>query len=305
MRTDKYLIIRKASVLDMNEIVKMAFVYHKEDPKFQDIASNPLKSFLYKMFGPLYVWLKFESFKAVVSDRTAGYIMLKYRKFSVHIWDLAVHSEFRGKGIGKSLMNFAEENAKSKRQYLTLAVLEDNTVALRLYQKLGYMNLQFSPISFRIKKIPTRLRSTNTIRLESISGEEALSYRNAHLLDVVEAVSGPDGREIVQRLYLSDKPKKRINRFKIVTSNKEAGYVSVEQRKDLTSIFFILHPDFWSTNTEMEVVNGIIEYASRLFGRQVEIQVMQAYEKSLRSSFKKTGVTFDRVVPRLGLVKKL
>ncbi len=298
--------IEKASIFDMNKIVKMAFSYHREDPKVQEILSNPVKSFFYRMLGPLYVWLKCESFKAVVSGRMVGYILLRrVHKFSIHIWDIVVRPEFRGKGIGTSLMKFAEKKVKGKYQYLTLAVMENNTVALRLYQKLGYKNLQDSAICFRITEIPTRMRGRNTIKLESISGEEAVSCRNTIRLDVVEAVSGSDGREMVQSLYLSDKLKRGIDRFKIVASNREAGYVSVEHKKDLTSIFFILHQDFWGTNTEEEIIDTIIEYVSKLSKDQIEIWIMQAYEKSLESSFKKIGLIFDRVVPRLGLFKKL
>lgn len=237
--------IEKASIFDMNKIVKMAFSYHREDPKFQEILSNPVKSFFYRMLGPLYVWLKCESLKAVVSGRMVGYVLLRrVHKFSIHIWDIVVHPELRGKGVGTSLMKFAEKKAKGKYQYLTLAVVENNTGALRLYQKLGYRNLQDAAICFRITEIPTRMRGWNTIKLESISGEEAVSCRNTIRLDVVETVSGSDGREMVQSLYLSDKLKRGIDRFKIVASNKEAGYVSVEHKKRFNVNFLFIAPRF-------------------------------------------------------------
>lgn len=191
--------IEKTSFFDMNKIVKMAFSHHREDPKFQEILSNPVKLFFYRLFGPLYVWLKFESFKAVISARTVGYILLRHQvhgKSSMHIWDIVVHPEFRGKGIGTSLMIFAEKIAEGKYQYLTLAVMESNTGALRLYQKLGYGNLLDSPICFRIRKIPSRTSGWDTIKLEYISGDESLSCRNAHLSTVVQAVSGFDGHKI-------------------------------------------------------------------------------------------------------------
>lgn len=300
--------IEKASIFDMNKIVKMAFSYHREDPKFQEILSNPVKSFIYRVFGPFYVRLKCESYKAVISGRMVGYILLRQQvhgKFSIHIWDIVVHPEFRGKGIGTSLMKFAEKIAENKYQYLTLVVTENNTAALSLYQKLGYRNLQDSPIRFRIMEIPTKKRSWHTIRLESISGEEAVSWRNTIRLEVVESMSGSDGNEMIQSLYLSEKLKKGIDRFRIVATNEEAGYVSIEHKKDLTSIFFLLHPDYWGTITEAKIIDTIIEYVAESSKDQIEIWVMQAYEKSFKSSVNNIGLLFDRVVPRLGLVKKL
>lgn len=300
--------IEKASIFDMNKIVRMAFIYHREDPKFQEILSNPVKSFFYRIFGPLYVRLKCESFKAVVSGKMVGYILLRHQvhgKSSIHIWDIVVHPDFRCKGVGTSLMKTAEKIAESKYRYLTLAVVENNTVALRLYQKLGYRNLQISATCFRIMEASTRKRSWSTIKLKPISGEEAISCRNTIRLDVVEAASGSDGREIAQSFYLSEKLKRGIDRFRIGVFNREAGYISVEHKKDLMSIFFLLHPNLWGTNTEVRIVETIIEYVSKLSKGQIEIWVMQAYEKSFERSLKKIGLLFDKVTPRLGLVKKL
>lgn len=291
----------------MNTIVKMAFLCHKEDPKFQEILSNPMKSFLHRIFGPLYIRLKFESFKAVVSGRIVGYTLLKYQvhgRFSIHIWDVAVHPEFRGKGVGTSLMKAAEKIAENRYQYLTLAVMENNTTALGLYQKLGYKNL-YSEICFRITRIPTRMNVWNTIKLESISGEEALSCRSKYLSAVVEAVSGSYGCEMFQSVYSSSKLEGGIDRFRIVTSGKEAGYVSVKLEKDLASIFLILHPDFWHTSSEVGVIETIIDRVAKRQKDQIELCAMQGYEKSLTLVLNEMGYMPERIISRLGLIKKL
>jgi GNAT superfamily N-acetyltransferase len=300
--------IEKTSFVDMNKIVKMTSSYHGEDPKFQEILSNPVKLFFYRLFGPLYVWLKFESYKAVVSAKAVGYMLLKHQvhgKSSMHIWDIAVNPEFRGIGIGTSLMMFAEKIAEGKYQYLTLAVMENNTGALKLYQKLGYRNLLDSPICFRIRKIPSRTSSWNTIKLESISGYESLSCRNAHLSTVVQAVSGFDGQKIYRSLYLLGKLQRGIDRFKIVISSKEAGYISVGHKKNPIPVFFVLHPDFWETEAEVEVIKKIMGNLARASKDQIEMCVMQAYEKSFTKALDKMDCVSERMIGRLGLVKKL
>jgi GNAT superfamily N-acetyltransferase len=298
--------IEKASIFDMNTIVKMASVYHKEDPIFRGMLSNPAKIFFYKVFGPFYIRLRFESFKAVVSGKIVGYMLLKHQvhsRLSTTIWDVAVDPDFRGKGVGTSLMKTAEKNTQKRYQYITLAVMEDNTTALRLYQKLGYSNL--SETCFVIMEIPTRVKVENNVELEPISGKEAVSCRSKHSLAVVEAVSGSDGREAYQSVYLSNKLERGIDRFRIVTSGKEVGYVSLRLKKGLASVFLILHPDFWHTNSEVEVIERIMDHVAKKRKDRTELCVMQGYERSLESTLTEMGYISERIIGRIGLIKKL
>ena len=56
-----------------------------------------------------------------------------------HISDIVVAPEGEGRGVGKALMNFAEEWAKgSGFKWLTLNVFSRNDRARKLYEKLGY-----------------------------------------------------------------------------------------------------------------------------------------------------------------------
>jgi ribosomal protein S18 acetylase RimI-like enzyme len=59
----------------------------------------------------------------------------------LYIHDLIVHSDFRGKGFGRKLMEKLIEISK-ERDYckITLEVREDNKSALDLYQSLGFMD---------------------------------------------------------------------------------------------------------------------------------------------------------------------
>lgn len=56
-----------------------------------------------------------------------------------HISDIVVTSEGEGRGVGKALMNAAEEWAKgNKFKWLTLSVFPHNDKARKLYEKIGY-----------------------------------------------------------------------------------------------------------------------------------------------------------------------
>ena len=57
-----------------------------------------------------------------------------------HVSALAVARTFRRHGIASNLMSFFETQCKSKRlPYIDLFVRPSNTVAIKMYQRLGYV----------------------------------------------------------------------------------------------------------------------------------------------------------------------
>lgn len=62
---------------------------------------------------------------------------------SFYICGVALFSEYRGLGIGTELMQLAEQQAKIRKfNTLSLVVFEENADAVRLYEKLGYKEVQ-------------------------------------------------------------------------------------------------------------------------------------------------------------------
>lgn len=77
---------------------------------------------------------------AKVNDRPVGYIGIWLVAGEGHITNVAVHPDFRGKGVGNRLLTAAEELAVARgHRRLTLEVRTSNDVAQRLYRKLGYI----------------------------------------------------------------------------------------------------------------------------------------------------------------------
>lgn len=55
------------------------------------------------------------------------------------IWDVVVEHEHRGRGYGRQAMQLAEAHAQAAgARSLGLSVFGHNTVALRLYESVGY-----------------------------------------------------------------------------------------------------------------------------------------------------------------------
>ena len=69
----------------------------------------------------------------------AGFVTLGEKKSRAEIGIIAVDNNYRGKGIGKSLM-FAAENWFAGKKYNEIRVVTqgDNLPACRLYESCGY-----------------------------------------------------------------------------------------------------------------------------------------------------------------------
>lgn len=71
----------------------------------------------------------------------------------LNIHDLIVDNDFRGQGVGATLLSKVEERAKNKGAgRITLEVRDDNLKAKCLYDKFNIKSLE-NPMEFRMKKL--------------------------------------------------------------------------------------------------------------------------------------------------------
>ncbi len=73
-----------------------------------------------------------------------GKIMLARLPSSVHIVDFILAPQWRGRGIGRSILTALKVQAEAKSCTLSLQVDRQNINAKRLYQKLGFVISSFS-----------------------------------------------------------------------------------------------------------------------------------------------------------------
>jgi ribosomal-protein-alanine N-acetyltransferase len=72
-------------------------------------------------------------------SRVIGYLGIRLRGPGTHISTIAVHPDWRGKGLGELLLLTAiEQSARMGRGVMTLEVRPSNQIAQRLYQKYGF-----------------------------------------------------------------------------------------------------------------------------------------------------------------------
>ena len=73
------------------------------------------------------------------SDKVIGYMIYWHIREDVQVNNIAVHPDFRGKGIGEALMRHVIDKVrKNGATFMTLEVRPSNAAAVTLYQKLGF-----------------------------------------------------------------------------------------------------------------------------------------------------------------------
>ena len=94
-------------------------------------SADGLKSELDNNFARFYV--------AFSGEKIAGYIGSHNVLGEVYITNVAVFSEFRRNGIGKTLVEFlVNEMKKENADFVTLEVRKSNLNAISLYEKCGF-----------------------------------------------------------------------------------------------------------------------------------------------------------------------
>lgn len=135
--------IRTATAEDMDDVLRLIteLAHYEKEPDAVKITAETLRQM---GFGPSPL---FHCFVAQENEKIVG-MALVYFRFStwvgqsLHLEDLVVAQEHRGKGIGSALYNQVMRYAKSKNvNRVEWVVLDWNTPAVVFYKKSGALLL--------------------------------------------------------------------------------------------------------------------------------------------------------------------
>jgi len=157
------------------------------------------------LFGPLF-WLlsamrmpladTFGGFVWMEKGRIAGNVTVHRRYSEKKGWfvsNLAVHPEYRRRGIARGLVTAGVQMARQKRaRRISLEVRADNFAARRLYQELGFTEVD-SVSSLKLDPVVT----PSPVALEGYTIEIVKPAQWKELLRLAEEALSPEAREMI------------------------------------------------------------------------------------------------------------
>jgi len=106
---------------------------------------DPLPSALAERPSAFTVLAFIDDTPAGLANCFEGFSTFKCRPL-VNIHDIAVASEFRGRGLSQRLLDAVEQEARRRGACkLTLEVLSGNAVAKKAYRRFGFAGYEFDP----------------------------------------------------------------------------------------------------------------------------------------------------------------
>ena len=76
---------------------------------------------------------------AIYKDgQLAGFYWTEHREDTLHLHGLILKPEFRGQGIGTTVLNRLSDDCHGRLDRIELGVYQDNAGAIRLYKRMGF-----------------------------------------------------------------------------------------------------------------------------------------------------------------------
>lgn len=118
--------MREADLAEVRTIETLSFSNPWSDNTFRGEIQNTSISF------PMVVVEK-------PGDRVVGYIIYWHIREDVQVNNVAVHPDFRGRGIGEALVRHVIEKVRANgATFITLEVRSSNAAAVALYRSLAF-----------------------------------------------------------------------------------------------------------------------------------------------------------------------
>jgi ribosomal-protein-alanine N-acetyltransferase len=127
----------------------MRKIGHRDTEDLHQIDSlcfPPERAFTEGYFLLLFFYENAHGWALEEDGRIIAFILLTSRQNRFNVATIDVHPEYRRRGLGAALLEFAETQAKeSGATAVTLQVETTNTSAIRLYHRLGYEKMRKLP----------------------------------------------------------------------------------------------------------------------------------------------------------------
>ncbi|NDJ52419.1 MAG: GNAT family N-acetyltransferase [Chloroflexi bacterium] len=183
----------------------------ERDLSFQEFLELPIAGqHMMQYVGlPIYYHLVNAGYAARLEDKLAGWLFVRGRGPLLYVDTLAVHPDFRRRGLGRVLLTFAETQARRLgRAWLGLTVTSANTPAVQLYESLGFERAHFqiyvrkSTPQGEVSSVARRLPGPRAWRLSQRLTRREHEQDGRFPLDVVRQFAHFEGHTWIGRFWV-------------------------------------------------------------------------------------------------------
>jgi ribosomal protein S18 acetylase RimI-like enzyme len=222
------------------------------------LASRPFLRLIVRLIlMPPFLHLASSGYGAFIDEQFVGWLYLSFRRRAQYISVLAVHPEWRRRGVGRALLAFAEGQARAlRRRWLGLGVTVRNAPAISLYESMGFRRSHWRIYQRQSGAIiPVR---SEAVRLHRLVGPTA--WRAHQRITSADLEAGdPWGVEIISRFLLGDPVRWLGRRWLAQTEGKPEAYISLRGPRTHPSLFLAAPKHWWGTSEELEAIKGALD----------------------------------------------
>lgn len=213
---------------------------------------------------PLYFHLGSVGYGAFQGQRLAGMLNLRGWRGSLHVDGLAVHPDFRRRGVGRALLQLAEREArKLNRRWLSLRVTVANEAAVKLYKSEGYCPAHHRTLVLETSALAANLNGQSGLRPLAGPGAQVAFLRHVRQ-DI--ATGDAWAAEILPRQMASRPASLGKRRWLWREDGRDVGYLSVRASR----VFLAARPGTWGGDSERALLAGV---AKRLPAKSERVEL--------------------------------
>jgi ribosomal protein S18 acetylase RimI-like enzyme len=195
---------------------------------------------------PLYYHYGTSGYGMFVGEAQVGWLYLRGRQQVVYIDALAVHPDWRGRGVDGELLHFAERQMRElRREWLGLTVALDDEAALHFYESQGYHREHWRIMRSGSDRaiLP---QPGGAIHLRPVVGMAA--GRAYHRFAQIDLAAGEALDAAVQPSLLNHNPHWRPGHdWLVVYEGKSIAYLNKHGTHAHPAIFLACDPAWWGS----------------------------------------------------------
>jgi ribosomal protein S18 acetylase RimI-like enzyme len=203
---------------------------------------------------PAYYHLTTSGYGAFAGEELAGWLYLRGWRQVMYVDTLAIKPAWRRRGLGKTLLDFAEAQARElHRQWLGLTVTTTNEGAVRLYERQGFRRTHWQVVLCDNGKTASFGESTRAATLRPIFG--AAAWQAYHHYSTLDLAAGDGWAAPVVPHLLDLDPHRQWGRdWLVILDGQPVAYLNRHGSPTNPRLYLASSPDWWGHASILQAV---------------------------------------------------